>query len=1160
MSLAAEHRFMCHVLESEEGDEESSSARDAAPVMARTCELEKQARRMAGAAWDLLLEQGSSVVEGADKFDLCRSNVRVSALRNLTPVENNPDPNTRAPCATAEDEYLQTRLVAAEEVRKDLCAWKPSMVEEYTSLVHTTGTCSPMSQEDFAAVTGDPTKKVEVLPGKVIFSVKAKSGRKKTRIVGCGNFQQGSPRTKLDTHASGISAESIRLLVRFAGQAQWSISTTDIKTAFLNAPIVTPNEELIIVRVPSILRAANVCQEQFWQIQRALYGLDVAPRSWTLFRNKTLQEITELVDGTPVSCKPLQEDSNIWELFDEREQKVIAWIGVYVDDLMLVTPELRRGVVMDTLRSPWTTSEPEVVEEGKDVTFAGYELSKVGSAFHVHQRSYIREILQQWEVEQESTVPCVKEPPKIFSREDSLFDQTKRAQSIAGQLLWVSTHTRPDVCYAVQAVCQQIATDPAGACDAGLIVLQYLKRTIDHRLSYGPAPEDFGVWNELQFKRGAMMVEVFTDASFCPDESCKSVQSSMMFWGGRLVMWAGGRQSLIAASTAEAELISMVEGYSMGRAFLPTIEALGRGYEATAGEIEVDELSTKVLYGDNAAAIQLTQLDAGAWRTRHLRLRGAVLRQAVDDFGWRVTHLSGLYMPADIGTKVLGPSRFDDLIELIGLREPPSTAQGASGREMPKVAQAIILKVLLTVMLASLAAPAEASREIHPARELMELGGVTTASFCIGLGVSRDAAEENASQSGSQQQEAPSTTRVAREASLRETTYEELCYGVDRERASPLATAHSGETPYHPTYEDLLAAYPQELSEVEELASRLRESERFGQEYVDRCTYLRQLLSERCVEIERYREELMAARDENRRLQDRRNTDVPPGQSSTDQVNPAVQSFNVQGASLQVEPRPGAPEVRDPTVPLPGVAVIRYADDEAWIVPAQARREDQEDDTEDSELEGATTSSGEYTVRERSSDSSGGYQAGDARSDRGPSSPERQQHSSGDGSGTCTSLALAAAVGSLPGASGAPLDGDNCVAIPIQHADGGDRSFEMFGWGFLVGGLIVIVIRMLWDWLHKGRDTSALVHVNINNSVDTAKHGSCSDRHRNDAESSGEPCQVQEEKKAKQQVRLYMTPRGECLHLSKDCSTIRGSQVTSRPICKRCAAKSSLLH
>ena len=733
LDLAAEHRFKCLAFEQDEVEEpgKGTEPRDGAQALANICELEKQLHRVSRFAWDAVVTTGSSVVEGVDKLEPRSGSVAVCTLRTLHPEVIEGDQTEVI--VNQDEEFLQTRLVSVNEVRQDLVAWKPSMVEEYTSLVHTTGTCDPLDQEQFLAMTSDPNQKVEVLPGKLV-SVKARSGRKKTRAVGCGNFQKGCPRDKLDKHASGISAEAIRFMIRFAGQAQWTISTTDIKTAFLNAPLVTPNEEKIIIKVPGIFRAANVCQEPYWLVRKALYGLDVAPRSWTLHRNQVLKSINALLDGTQVSCKQTQADANLWEVIDEQTCKVIAYIGVYVDDLLLVSPEDRQPAIMETLRSLWTTSDPELVHEDGDVSFAGYEIRKVKGSFQIHQRSYILEMLKQWEVEEESSVPCVKEPPQLCDRSLSTSEMTRQAQSIAGQLLWVSTHSRPDVCYAVQTVCHLISSNPAGACDAGILVMQYLKRTLHYALSYGLAPENYGVWNELQFKRSADLVEIFTDASFCPDDSCKSFQSVMMFWGGCLVMWAGSRQSLIATSTAEAELISMVEGYSIGRAFMPTIDALCRGFGSVTEDLEPTSGGVRVLYGDNAAAIQLTQLDAGAWRTRHLRLRGAVLRQAIEDLGWRVVHLSGLYMPADIGTKVLGPARFDDLVNLMNLRDPQDQASDPGVRSSPKVAQAVVLKILLTVLMASQVTGAEAYSVEESLEGFMELAKIVLGSFCIGFG------------------------------------------------------------------------------------------------------------------------------------------------------------------------------------------------------------------------------------------------------------------------------------------------------------------------------------------------------------------------------------------------------------------------------------------
>ena len=125
--------------------------------------------------------------------------------------------------------------------------------------------------------------------------------------------------------------------------------------------------------------------------------------------------------------------------------------------------------------------------------------------------------------------------------------------------------------------------------------------------------------------------------------------------------WAAARQTLIAAHTAESELYSLSEGHLMGKAFRPTVAAL----------MNVDESSIKChLYCDNMAAVQLCTLEAGSWRTRHLRLRGAIIRQDLESERWALAHLDGVFMPADLGTKPVGPARLEDLLRLCDLWTP----------------------------------------------------------------------------------------------------------------------------------------------------------------------------------------------------------------------------------------------------------------------------------------------------------------------------------------------------------------------------------------------------------------------------------------------------------------------------------------------------------
>ena len=191
--------------------------------------------------------------------------------------------------------------------------------------------------------------------------------------------------------------------------------------------------------------------------------------------------------------------------------------------------------------------------------------------------------------------------------------------------------------------------------------MRYLRGSPGISLHYKAADGNCGRWNQLRHKQTGHTLDVYTDASFAADEQCRSFGSVQLFWGGALVSWSAARQTLIAAHTAECELYSLSEGHLMGKAFLPTVAAL----------MNTDVQSMQChLYCDNMAAVQLCTLEAGSWRTRHLRLRGAIIRQDLDKEEWTLAHLDGVFMPADLGTKPVGPARLEDLLRLCDLWTP----------------------------------------------------------------------------------------------------------------------------------------------------------------------------------------------------------------------------------------------------------------------------------------------------------------------------------------------------------------------------------------------------------------------------------------------------------------------------------------------------------
>ena len=77
------------------------------------------------------------------------------------------------------------------------------------------------------------------------------------------------------------------------------------------------------------------------------------------------------------------------------------------------------------------------------------------------------------------------------------------------------------------------------------------------------------------------------------------------------------------------------------------------------------------MQGDSKSGISQLTSDTGAWRTRHLRLRSAKLREVVQDPDepWTVSHCSGLELGADGLTKPLQGQAFTRFLGLIGMAE-----------------------------------------------------------------------------------------------------------------------------------------------------------------------------------------------------------------------------------------------------------------------------------------------------------------------------------------------------------------------------------------------------------------------------------------------------------------------------------------------------------
>ena len=132
-----------------------------------------------------------------------------------------------------------------------------------------------------------------------------------------------------------------------------------------------------------------------------------------------------------------------------------------------------------------------------------------------------------------------------------------------------------------------------------------------------------------------------------------------MYVAGAIIAWMTSSQPFVTQSTAEAELVGLSEANLCGQSVQGLLEEML--------ELRESGKNLEIMYGDNSASIGMVSGSTGAsWRTRHLRIRAACLRQSLDAKGWLLRHLRGTELVADGMAKQLSGQPWERFIEDLG--------------------------------------------------------------------------------------------------------------------------------------------------------------------------------------------------------------------------------------------------------------------------------------------------------------------------------------------------------------------------------------------------------------------------------------------------------------------------------------------------------------
>ena len=244
------------------------------------------------------------------------------------------------------------------------------------------------------------------------------------------------------------------------------------------------------------------------------------------------------------------------------------------------------------------------------------------------QQGYVTELLRLHQVKktQLDKVPITKELT-VYPEKPQACDPEKirEAQQITGEVLWMAQRTRPDLSYTTSIMASLRTKCPEQTIAIGAKVLGYLQRTMDYGLMIN--------WSD----KGLTM---FCDAAYAP-QSAHSHSGWLVTYGGVRIVWRSSRQTMITLSTAESELLSILDG-----------AVATKGVEAILSDIG-EVVEDRELASDSTSALSISS-GSSSWRTRHLRIKAGWLSEQLSHGLFRATHCPGATQPADLLTKANG--------------------------------------------------------------------------------------------------------------------------------------------------------------------------------------------------------------------------------------------------------------------------------------------------------------------------------------------------------------------------------------------------------------------------------------------------------------------------------------------------------------------------
>lgn len=497
-----------------------------------------------------------------------------------------------------------------------------------------------MQLQDVFEIVSRPTHKLQ-LSTLWVFKIK---------IDTLGNISKYNGRLTvdyLDTFSPVAKMPAVRIFLSLVTQYSLKTAQFDVSTAFLKANL----EDEIFIELPELFDVVHndIDTTQVLKLKKAVYGLPQSPRSWCKAADKAIRQLGYL---------PIPSEPCIYKL-DNR----LSFLALYVDDMVLAAKqdeEVER--VTAYLKSVFTITVCSNLQ-----SFLGLHIERtpLPGTTTISQKAKICDINQRAiaYLSTRATVIAVERmrasavypfktstqlhanperglPPSKAQREQLSAQEHSLYRSLVESLMHIANASRPDISFASSVFARFLSLPKRTHLHAEIHCIFYLSNNADKVISY----------SRPMNVNAPLGIDAFSDSDWGANIDSRKSQSGCIFYlGGNLIHWASTQQSIVALSTAEAEVYALKETVKSLIWLRSIIQSILPPYNPQP-----------TVFCDNEAAILMVTEPVISKQNRHFDMSYLFIKETIQKRNGR--YVLSKTNVADICTKIIISDIFHQLL------------------------------------------------------------------------------------------------------------------------------------------------------------------------------------------------------------------------------------------------------------------------------------------------------------------------------------------------------------------------------------------------------------------------------------------------------------------------------------------------------------------